>query len=1365
MENVESMHQRSISCAWPVQNRSAPRQPFAEFARRVAVLFLGLVGFAAGCSDRSTSPAGVTPRGAVPTSATRESSLAADADGRTPTEATSTGPASRGTVETPDPAGHQDDSADEQLALNDTDEPAAETLLAAAEPKRGGTATTKKQPPRYTTRQVHDPNGIGKFYMGREIAHVMGYGPGGDGARWLERPEREKEEASSKMIEELKLQPGQVVADIGAGTGRLTLMMAEKVGKDGKVLAVDVQQEMLDIISVKLKQRQIQNVELVKGTQKSPKLAKESLDLALFVDVYHEFAFPYEIMLEISKAMKVRGRIVLVEFRKEDETVPIKLVHKMTEAQAKMELGVPELRLKWTETIGTLPWQHVIIFEKLGDEEGQDAPANAGVKKPFPEVFNTQDPKDKLSSAAEALAKIKVPEGFAVSLFAAEPDVQQPIALTTDERGRLWIAENYTYSESHVNFNDELRDRIVILEDTDGDGRFDERTVFWDEGRKLTSVEVGFGGVWALCAPELLFIPDVNRDDVPDGKPVVVLDGWDASAVRHNIVNGLKWGPDGWLYGRHGILATSLVGRPGASASQRVPINCGIWRYHPTRQVFEAVAHGTTNAWGFDYDDHGEMFFINTVIGHLWHIVPGAHYRRMYGTDFNPHLYQLIEQTADHFHWDTGEAWNDIRKGVSPTTDKAGGGHAHSGMMIYLGGNWPDRYRNTVFTVNLHGRRLNNDRLERFEAGYVGKHEADHLQFDDPWFRGIDLIYGPDGGVYIADWTDVGECHENDGVHRTSGRIFKVTYGKPQPSPAFDLAHATDAELVRAQVHPNDWFVRQARRILQERAAGGRNLAHSRVMLNESFDGTDNVPIKLRALWCLHAIGALDEARLLELLAHDDEHIRAWAIRLLADQGEMTNAAVAGLQNLAAREESGLVQVYLASAMQRIDYADRWPIIEALAAKDEFSHDRELPLMLWYGIEPAATHQPTRAVNLAVTSRFPQLRQHTARRLTVEIERLPEAVNTLVARLAESDDPAVELDILTGMSEALRGWRKAPVPATWAGAAVKLAGSANTNVQTLTRELAVVFGDGRALGELRQIVGDGNAQPEARRQSLRTLVTGGEDDLPALLHKLVGDRTLANEAVRGLAVFDHPQTPKVILDAYGRLDLEGRASAVNTLVSRPVYARALLEAVGAGRIGRNDVSAFHARQIRSFDDESLTEQLTTVWGETRVTDADKRKLIERYKTLLTAEQLSDGNLAAGRALFNKTCATCHVLYGQGKTVGPDLTGSNRRNLDYLLENIIDPNASVAVDFRMAVVVTKSGRVVTGLAVEKTEKTLTFQTQSDRITVERADIEETTNTLLSLMPEGLFQNLSDEQIRDLTAYLMSTEQVPLAAAGK
>ncbi|MBS0266331.1 MAG: methyltransferase domain-containing protein [Planctomycetes bacterium] len=1246
---------------------------------------------------------------------------------------------------------------------------AEETQLAFADTKP---KTAERKPgPRYTTRKNHDPNGIGKFYMGREIAHVMGFQNGG--ADWLERPEREQEEASSKMIDELQLKPGQSVADIGAGTGRLSLMMAEKVGPEGKVFAVDVQPEMLDIISVKLRQRNIKNVELVRGVDKNPKLKPESLDLALFVDVYHEFAFPYEMMSEVAKAMKVGGRVVLVEFRLEDETVPIKLIHKMSEAQAKKELGLPELRLKWKETIGTLPWQHILVFEKQAAiataapaDGAAPAEQTAGAVKtgatPFPATPDTQDPKDKLSTPEEALAKITLPAGFQASLFAAEPDVQQPISLTTDERGRLWIAENYTYSESKINFNDNLRDRIVILEDTDGDGRFDERTVFWDGARKLTSVEVGFGGVWALCAPQLLFIPDANRDDIPDGPPVVVLDGWDENAVRHNIVNGLKWGPDGWLYGRHGILATSQVGKPGATPSQRVPINTGIWRYHPTRGIFEAVAHGTTNSWGFDYDDHGEMFFINTVIGHLWHIVPGAHYRRMYGTDLNPYVYQLIEQTADHFHWDTGEAWSDIRKGVTATTDKAGGGHAHSGMMIYLGGNWPEQYRNSMFTVNLHGHRLNNDRLERSGAGYVGKHAPDFVQFGDPWFRGIDLIYGPDGGVFVADWTDVGECHENDGVHRNSGRIFKITYGKPQPVSGFDMANASDADLVRGQLHANDWVVRQARRLLQERAAGGRDLVHARSLLQEILNGQETIPHKLRALWCLNAIGALDESRLVALFQHADEHMRAWAVRLLADRGEFSAAAIQALQQLAARETAGLVQVYLASTMQRLPLEDRWPIAEALAARDTFATDNELPLMVWYGIEPAVVQNPQRAVKLALSSRLPVLRRHLARRLTVEIEKLGGAVNTLVSKVADAESTEVQIDLLTGMTQGLRGWRKAPRPEAWGTAGEKLAAVAQADVRNLVRELAVVFGDGRALDELRSIVGDGNAEPDSRKQALRTLVDSRPDDLPALLTRLVGDRLLVNEAVRGLATCDVPETPRLILDSYGRLDPEGRSFAITTLVSRAAYAKALLDAVAAGRIPRTDLSAFHARQIRSFDNAELTAQLTQVWGETRVSDAEKRQLIERYKALLTPERVGQANLAAGRALFNKTCATCHVLYGQGKSAGPDLTGSNRKNHEYLLENIIDPNASVAVDFRMTVVSLKSGRVVTGLVVEKTDKTLTLQTQNERIVVEKSEIEEMKGTNASLMPEGLLNTLTEEQFCDLAAYLMSSEQVPLPA---
>lgn len=968
-------------------------------------------------------------------------------------------------------------------------------------------------------------------------------------------------------------------------------------------------------------------------------------------------------------------------------------------------------------------------------------------------VVNTQEETIPLLGPEEARAAWKLPAGFHVTTFAHEPDVRQPIAMTFDARGRLWVAECDTYSDSKQNFDLKQRDRIVIFEDTNGDGRADSRKVFWDEGHHLTSVEVGFGGVWVLCAPHLLFIPDRDGDDVPDHEPEIILEGWDNEFIRHNIVNGLKWGPDGWLYGRHGITTSSFIGFPGTPAEERTEINCGIWRYHPVSKKFEVVARGTTNPWGHDWNEQGELFFINTVIGHLWHALPGAHYQRMFGEHANPHLYQLMPQTADHVHWDTSEAWSDIRKtGVTATTDEAGGGHAHCGMMIYLGDNWPAEYRGELFTLNLHGLRINQDHLVREGAGYVGRHRPDFARTGDPWFRGIELSYGPDGGVYVLDWSDIGECHENDGIHRTSGRIYKITYGDPATPPVRDLAKLSNSELIELLTHPNEWFPRTARRLLQERAVAGDDLNPIIGPLREMMQSGDTVPHRLRALWCLNSIGHLEISLLISLLDDPHEAIRSQAAALLSDTEIEDETIIQALVHRADEETSGLVLLRLASALHRLPLEQRFELATPLLEKEEFAHDPHLPLMIWYGLEPAVGSNLSRSVELLTTARMPLPRQFIARRIAAEHRTHPQGTDLLVQVLGDSEEP-FSADILRGMAAALEGWRKATVPQGWKTVSGRISEQGGDESQRLARELSVVFGDGRALDELRKIALAGNEPVSKRQNAIRALVTARDPQAIEILQKLLPDRSLTTDAMRGLAAFEHPQTPELILQTYARIRGPGRQVAIETLASRPEYARVLVQAVADGKIRREDVSAFLIRQLRAFDDASLQASVQKLWPEFRPTSEQKVRKIAEYTTMLSVRPEAEDNIELGRELFQKSCANCHTLFGTGGKIGPDLTGSQRGNLHYLLENIVDPSAQVAEKYRMSIMALADGRVISGVILRKTGETTVIQTPNEELTVLNEDIDAVRHSELSMMPDNLLDPLTSQQIRHLMAYLM------------
>ncbi|MCE9606116.1 MAG: c-type cytochrome [Planctomycetia bacterium] len=994
------------------------------------------------------------------------------------------------------------------------------------------------------------------------------------------------------------------------------------------------------------------------------------------------------------------------------------------------------------------------------------APPALTIADEFPKPYDSEtDLSAPHMDPAEAAKKFRVPEGFRVDVFAAEPEVMNPIATAWDTRGRLWVAENFTYAERPKRFAADLRDRILILPDADGNGKPDERRVFLDNVEHLTSIEVGLGGVWLMCPPQLLFVPDADGDDKPDGPPVPVLEGFTVPPENfHNFANGLRWGPDGWLYGRVGASAPGIIRRADAPDEYAVPIRGGMWRYHPQTKQFDALCHGTTNPWGHDWDKHGETFFINTVNGHLWHMIPGAHFRRPHTIHGSSLVYEPMEMHADHWHWDIGKDWTDSRK-QGGVHDQLGGGHAHVGMTIYGGLQWPEKYRGELFTLNQHGRRMNVERLERHGSGYVGKHEPDMLFASDAWFRGVEVTYGPDGGVYLIDWNDTGECHENTGVHRNSGRIFKVTYGNPKPVPAPDLKKLDGAALWSiAKDSPNEWLARQATREFANRAARDRKSVTQ--IFDDAFTSQS-----LRGLWLGEFLLPTDGAVNLDLLKHSDEHMRTWSVRLLVDKLPLDTptakvrstkplepTAYAAIVRLAKEDKSGLVRLACASALQRLPVEQRVALADALLSHAEDADDANLPPLVWYGLIPIAEASPEKLATTAAEGKIPRVRQWIARRSTEVLAKNPAAIAALLA--ATKEKPAeVRYDVVRGVLQGLAGHRKAKAPADWNAYASAMT-AAPADVQEALRTIGVVFGDGRALDEVRRLALDGKAGIEQRRAALESLIEAKPDDLRQVCESLLKVRFLNTTALAGLTRFDDPTIGKQLAANYRSFHVSERSAVVEALVSRPSFAGYLLEQVASGTIPRNELSPFQARQIRGFNDPKLSKQLSDVWGELRDSPDDKRQLIAKLKTELTPVTLASAEVSAGRALFVKSCASCHRLFGSGGQIGPDLTGANRKNLDYLLENIVDPSAVVNKDFLMTMFTLNDGRVVSGIVTSENEETLVVQSAQAKLTLLKSDIDERALSKQSLMPEGALQPLSAVQIRNLLAYLMSEVQAPL-----
>ena len=969
----------------------------------------------------------------------------------------------------------------------------------------------------------------------------------------------------------------------------------------------------------------------------------------------------------------------------------------------------------------------------------------------------------------DAAARMTLLDGFHTDLIAGEPDLHQPIAMTFDSRGRIWVAEAYSYPERRA--EGEGEDHILVFEDTNNDGTFDKRTVFLDNLNLVSGLEVGFGGVWVGAAPYLMFVPDADADLVPDGEPQILLDGWGYQDT-HETLNAFNWGPDGWLYGCQGVFTHSRVGKPGTPDELRTPMNAGVWRYHPTRNEFEVFAWGSSNPWGVDFDDRGQAVITACVIPHLYHVIQGARYIRQGGSHFNPFVFGDIETIADHLHY----------LGATPhsgngSSDSVGGGHAHCGAAIYLADQFPSEFRNRLFLFNVHGKRINSEFLAPSGSGLVGTHAPDFALANDKWFLGVSLRVGPDGSLFFVDWYDEQACHRSEVEiwDRSNGRLYRTRFGELKPVAA-DVASKSSADLVALQLHPNDWFVRQARRILMERGPD-EAIAASLFAHLQSQEQTEK---RLRFLWALHAVDGLTPERVSELLGDADEYVRAWTIQLAIDQVEgkrlggtsktLPLALQATLDALAEFETSLVVRLYLASAMQRMEIQARRKIATALMSQAENADDHNLPLMIWYGYEPFVGEFPGEALaDIQQFNAIPLLADFTYRRLAHGESAM---LDTLCQAIAGAELPLAS-EMIRELSAVLESRPGLAMPASWPGVSQRFLRGTLPGISATTTDqvgtLALGFGDVTVAPQLRNNALDSTLALERRVAALDGLVQVLDPELNSVLLSLLADNKMRAAALDQLALTEDPSTPGVILGQIQGFSPAEQARAADMLATRASYATEFLQAVLKGTVPRELLNSAPLRlRLTQLGESTIDDLLTSAWGRSSISSEEVEEQKAKYTSLLTPEYVSGADLPNGRALFRETCWACHDLFGDGLPVGPGLTGSNRADLDYILSNILDPSAEVGREYLMTTVTMNDGRVISGMVVDENNETITLQTGATievlpkgRMGRDQQGNPKVARSAFSMMPPGQLQRMGDTDIRDLIGYLASPVQVPEA----
>lgn len=960
-------------------------------------------------------------------------------------------------------------------------------------------------------------------------------------------------------------------------------------------------------------------------------------------------------------------------------------------------------------------------------------------------------------SPQDAEQTFEVPDDLKLQLVLSEPDISQPLFMTWDERGRMWVMEYRQYPEvagvkmlsrdvylrSVYNkmpdpppFGAKGRDRISIHEDTDGDGVYDKHKTFVDGLNIASSVAPGRGGAFVTNPPYLLFYPDRDGDDVPDSDPEVLLEGFGIED-SHSVINSLRFGPDGWLYGAQGSTVTGKVKRPGSTDAPVMTMGQQIWRYHPERKRFEVFAEGGGNTFGVEINNQGEIFS-----GHNggdtrgFHYVQGGYCRKGFGKHgplSNPYAFGYF-QHIKHAR-------------VARFTHN---------FVIYQEGRLPDRYRGRLFGIEpLQGQVVMSDLLP-YQSSFETIDVSRVVKTDDQWFRPVDIKTGPDGSIYIADMYEQRIDHSSHyagRIDRTSGRIYRLTAKQHVARDLSAELKAASANPVVALKHADKWHRQNAVRLIGDR----QDASLIPALLNQTQQQTGQTA--LESLWALHLSGGLTDAVAADLLKHNDQYVRGWTVRLLCDHHQVAPQIAAALIALAADEPDVFVRKQLASSARRLPAADGLPIVRNLLKYDEDAADIHQPLLLWWAIESKANAEDREQIMALVLSdpeiwKRPLMTQHLTQRLMKRYAMAGSRRDLLAAAklLSHSPDSDSTKLLLKGFEEAYQGRSLTGIPDQLVNA---IAATGGGSVSLKLRQ-----GNPDAIKTALQVVRNGTSKLTERQLYVEIFgETRRPEFIPVLLDVVAQEKddALISAALTALQSFDDGRIGKAVVSRFTTLSADSRLVAETLLSSRAGWALELLSAVGRGRLQSTEISTAGLKKMAYHRDPTIDQLIAKHWSP--LAGATTEQMQQRVAELTTVLDSGSGNPKRGKPLYMQNCGKCHQLFGEGGQVGPDLTPFKRDNQERILVNVVNPSLEIREGFENHIVATTEGRVVNGFLSDKDKQVVVLRgVDGQNIILRQDEIEDMVISKVSIMPEGALKSLTAQQIRDLFAYLRSSQPV-------